>query len=82
MSLYKPVQSPKWTGAEPCQRVPEIFHPDSGDTRDAATAKWICRLCPSQRPCLEWALSDPALLGVHGGTTYRQRRKMRERGIR
>ena len=69
--------APMWTGEEPCRAVPAAFHPDQSDGRTAEIAKWICRRCPSQVKCLEWAIKDPTLEGIHGGTTARQRQRMR-----
>lgn len=78
MSIHiNPVPSPWWTGEEPCQLMPELFHPESGDHSAARIARWICRRCPSQQPCLDWALAEPALMGIHAGTTSDQRAHMR-----
>lgn len=68
---------PWWTGREPCQSAPEAFHPEQGDFRAAATARWICNRCPSKEACLVWALKDPTLEGIHAGTTKQQRSAMR-----
>lgn len=73
---------PMWTGKEPCRQLPEVFHPDQADNRTAEIAKWICKRCPSQDPCLEWAVRDPTLEGIHAGTTARQRGHMRGRAAR
>lgn len=76
-SLSGMAPTPVWTGKEPCQKAPEVFHPRSGDTKSANIARWICGQCPSQLPCLEWALADPTLEGIHGGTTKHHRSRMR-----
>lgn len=71
-----PVQ-PVWRGDEPCRDAPEVFHPEQGDNRSAEVAKWLCRRCPSREQCLEWAVQDPQLEGIHAGTNARQRARMR-----
>lgn len=40
-------------------------------------AKQVCRRCPEKKPCLEYALADPRLIGVWGGTTRRDREGIR-----
>lgn len=70
-------ETPKFTGSEPCTKVPDVFHPDKNDYRSGAIAKWICHRCPMQEPCLLWAMSDPSLIGIHAGTTDKQRSAMR-----
>lgn len=40
-------------------------------------AKAICAKCPYRMQCLEYAINDPSLLGIWGGTTERQRRTIR-----
>lgn len=71
------VPPPTWTGEEPCQRVPDVFHPERGDAQAGIVAKWVCRLCPSQVECFTWAMADPTLEGIHAGTTRNERRKLR-----
>ncbi len=39
--------------------------------------KKICFECPYQRRCLEYALKNPELIGIWGGTTEYQRRRIR-----
>lgn len=70
-------QQPQWSGEEPCMAAPDVFHPDKFDSRAEAIAKWMCRRCPMKEPCLEWALTDPTLMGVHGGKTAKERVDMK-----
>ena len=42
----------------------------------------VCRSCPSQGSCAEWATARPDVFGIWGGTTERQRRDIRWRGKR
>jgi len=37
----------------------------------------VCRRCPVIAPCRAYALADPAVLGVWGGTTERDRQRVR-----
>lgn len=64
------------TGADP-----EAFFPTAtaGNTfkEQAAAAKAVCRRCPVQRECLEWAL-DTMPHGICGGKTVDERRALRE----
>lgn len=39
----------------------------------------VCRRCPVQQRCLDFALADSALLGVWGGTTAAERRLLRRK---
>ncbi len=42
-------------------------------------AKAICRACPYMARCLEYALKNPELVGIWGGTNERQRKAMRKK---
>lgn len=55
----------------------DLWHPDQGDSRSAATARRICRSCPVQADCLAYALVHNEPLGIWGGTTERQRRDIK-----
>ena len=60
---------------------PEIFYPDRGVP--SASAKAICRECPVQHACLEYALERDERFGIWGGFSERERRKMyRDRELR
>jgi len=57
------------------QTDPEAFFPDKGgSTRDA---KRICGECDVRAQCLEWALEHDERFGIWGGTSERERRKLR-----
>ncbi|MER7133883.1 WhiB family transcriptional regulator [Streptosporangium saharense] len=56
---------------------PELFFPVSteGPGREQyERAKAVCRRCPVQRRCLEYALNTYQMYGVWGGTTPDERR--------
>lgn len=62
-------------GRELCAQVDsELFFPDKGGA--TSEAKSICRQCPLQDPCLEYALERGERFGVWGGASERERRYM------
>lgn len=71
-----------------CAEVdPELFFPqeiDLGTNKiaavysDASAAKNICYSCPLMADCLEYAINSQEI-GIWGGTTERQRERLRKR---
>jgi WhiB family redox-sensing transcriptional regulator len=53
--------------------VGDMFFPAKGGS--TAQPKAVCRLCPVQAECLQYALDNP-VDGVWGGTTVRERRAL------
>lgn len=53
-----------------------MFYPGLGDNETLNRAKAVCRTCPVQAACLQWAV-DNGEPGVWGGTSERQRRPLR-----
>ena len=54
---------------------PDLFFPERGaSTREA---KSVCRACPVQQECLEFALSNGEKFGIWGGMSERERRRVR-----
>ena len=74
-----------WRADAACRGLgPSLFFTDAGDGRGPpldpgtiALAKAVCGTCAVRTPCLEWALSFPEVFGVWGGTSERERQKMR-----
>lgn len=68
------------TGAACRSTDPELFFP-VGTTGPAVdqidSAKAVCSTCPSQAPCLDFALTTNQDSGVWGGTSEEERRKLR-----
>ncbi len=65
-----------WMDWAICLEVdPEIFFPGQGGSLQDVRA--ICRQCPVEAECLEYALANPELEGVWAGTGERQRMNMR-----
>jgi WhiB family redox-sensing transcriptional regulator len=70
-----------WRDQAACRSCdPELFFP-SGSTGAALdqirAATSICRSCPVQRPCLQFALETNQEAGIWGGTDEEERRKLR-----
>lgn len=71
-----PVES--WRQLALCaQADPDMWFPEKGDHRSARRAKEVCRRCPVRVECAEYAMAEPSLDGVWGGTTYLERRQLR-----
>ena len=67
-----------WRSKAACHGLdPTIFYPD--ETDDPSPAKAVCAGCPVQSECLAFALQNPQLQGVWGGTSETERRALRGR---
>jgi WhiB family redox-sensing transcriptional regulator len=55
----------------------ELFVTDDTRGRTSDEAKRVCWRCPEKEGCLDYALSEPSLVGVWGGTTVKERRLIR-----
>lgn len=77
--LLQPVD---WQTKAGCTEVdPEIFFPERGGSSKAARA--VCAACEVRRQCLEYALNNKEQFGIWGGTSERERRRLRkERALR
>jgi WhiB family redox-sensing transcriptional regulator len=66
----------RWWERAKCRGVdPDLFFPRRGDDTTQAVA--VCKACPVQVECLEYALDNGERFGIWGGTTGKDRRKMR-----
>ena len=65
------------------QTDPEIFFPpdEPGRRHSAEPARRICRNCPVQAECLDFALNQENLYGIWGATTPNQRTRLRRKRI-
>lgn len=52
------------------------------DLEGMRRAQEICATCPVREPCLEFALASNQSLGIWGGTTPNERRRLRREWIR
>ena len=71
---------PMFPNKSACESAPDpdIFFPD--DTGDRALfnqAKAYCDKCDNVLLCLEYAVSEPGLEGIWGGTSLRMRERLR-----
>lgn len=55
---------------------PAVFYPDEEDEQAIDEARAVCEPCPVQHQCLEHAIARREKLGVWGGTTWRERRRI------
>jgi WhiB family redox-sensing transcriptional regulator len=54
---------------------PEIFFPERGGSSKAARA--VCSECSVRQECLLYALTNREQFGIWGGTSERERRRLR-----
>src|SRR4029077_14139104 len=72
-----PIERPQWMDFAACIGAdPEIFFPERGARWDEALE--YCDCCRVREPCLQYAL-DHRSIGVWGGTTERQRKRLLKR---
>lgn len=67
-----------WSQRAACLNMDDAaFYPEKGgSTREA---KKVCRRCPVQAECLEWALATNEQHGIWGGLSDRERDKLKRR---
>lgn len=66
-----------WVAEAVCAQVdPDLWYPDH--ILASGPAKALCATCPVQAECLTAALDQDEQYGVWGGTTPRDRRKLRK----
>lgn len=59
-----------------CRTVSGVdFFPNDG--AGVLAAQKVCNACPVRRPCLEYALDNSITHGVWGGTSDRERQRLR-----
>jgi WhiB family redox-sensing transcriptional regulator len=70
------VETRNWARRAMCQDLnTEDFYPQRGES--TVHIKMICRSCPVVKPCLEYSMRNMEKFGIWGGTSERERRKMR-----
>lgn len=63
-------------GSALCAEIdPELWFPEKGGD-GGLKAMALCRTCPLQFACLEYAVSEGITYGVWGGTTPNERRRL------
>ena len=62
----------------PCQETdPDAFYSEQGDWSSIRRAKELCKGCPVRAECAEYAIAAIEPFGIWGGTTPRERVKIR-----
>ena len=70
------LKRPAWHAEAACRgEGVDTFFPDSHE--DPRNVMAICVSCPVKTQCLNYALEDPSLKGVWGGTSARHRSRLR-----
>jgi WhiB family transcriptional regulator, redox-sensing transcriptional regulator len=70
------LESTAWMQRGVCgQTDPEAFFPEGGS--DSRPARAVCAGCPVRVECREYAVDRPDLLGIWGGTSARERQRLR-----
>jgi len=65
-----------WADKAMCKNLDtDVFFPKRGEA--TTPIKIICSNCPVVQPCLEYALKSGEKFGVWGGTSERERRRIR-----
>ena len=64
-----------WMDDAACKGKTEMFYPERGE--DIAAAKAICRACPVRIDCLDHAMTHREVVGVWGGLSAQERRRVR-----
>lgn len=75
--------STEWKAKRRCLGVnPDVFFPESGDSKGAEIARDVCRSCVVIEPCLDEVLLTPRVPGIIAATSEKERRKLRkQRGL-
>lgn len=60
-----------------CRQVDngDLWFGEAGENQNEAIR--VCRMCPVQQPCLEYAIANQEKWGVWGGKSVRARQDMR-----
>jgi len=70
------ISRPAWMDQAACRGKPsQLFFPRNEGVSEEALS--FCRRCPVRRECLDHAMAHPGLRGCWGGTSERQRIRLR-----
>lgn len=70
------IRPPTFWPAAACRDLPaEWFHPDRGES--LVEARTVCAACAVRPDCLLWAVTNNERFGVWGGTSERERRRIK-----
>jgi WhiB family redox-sensing transcriptional regulator len=72
-----------WRQSATCRGLnPELFHPHRGDNEEVRHAKAVCAGCPVIAACLDYAIRNREIIGIWGGTSENERKRMRMAKVR
>jgi WhiB family redox-sensing transcriptional regulator len=75
-SLEDLTHRPEWMARAACRDEDSaLFFPSLGG--NPVKARVICSICPVREECLDYALPQADLSGIWGGTSAKQRQKLR-----
>jgi WhiB family redox-sensing transcriptional regulator len=83
-SLVSLIGRPEWHQRAACKGQTDVFFPARGENTEPA--KQLCRTCPVQSECRAYAVDNRTvatgseLAGIWGGTSARERRRLRQSG--
>lgn len=76
IELRSLIDKPDWQADALCREYPDLeFFPTRGESIEPAKA--VCRRCAVSEECLAYALERNEKFGMWGGTTERERRRLR-----
>lgn len=75
--IFARQQTGEWLADALCRGTgPDPFYPPRGDDAAVDAAKAVCAGCPVRTECLEHAIATNEHLGVWGGASANERRKI------
>lgn len=76
--LRVPAEDESWRADAACLDMPAgLFYAGPHENHVAARARTVCATCPVADACLEFALVHDERFGIWGGTSERERRRLR-----
>ena len=76
--LVRLFHRPRWMERAACRGLPtDLFFPERGGRAAASAAKAVCAACPVSDDCYEYAFASHERHGIWGGTSERERRRIR-----
>jgi WhiB family transcriptional regulator, redox-sensing transcriptional regulator len=75
---FELLEPPDWHADALCSEYPQLSWFDGWD---AAAAKSVCQRCLVRDDCLHYALDNDPLVGIWGGLTPSERRRLGRRAV-
>lgn len=66
-----------WRDRAVCRGLYNLMFPGRGENHDVTAAKALCAICPVRSECLEHAMAESEMVGIWGGLSERERRRLR-----